>query len=283
MRNYEVKFTTFKWACKVLNNLLSSIEQSEKESDRQFITSLARGLSVLYSQRFYPNGMSHQQIVDITQLPKATVSRVLHTLIKLRFLRKHPSTGLYVTDIRFREMAQIALDSNQLVRDARPLMMAFAEKYEVSVSLAVEDGGEMLYLESIRSPARLAVLLTVVSTVPLIDTAIGRAYYSALDDTQRKLLEDHGLKAHLAENQEVRKRILREQMDFFTEHGYCYSVGEFSHDITAVAVVVRSDGVTNGVYALNASVPSSRVSLEELIAKVVEPLKALAKDLEQLS
>ncbi|QPT41182.1 Solvent efflux pump srpABC operon corepressor [Oligella ureolytica] len=267
----------------MLNNLLSSIEQSEKESDRQFITSLARGLSVLYSQRFYPNGMSHQQIVDITQLPKATVSRVLHTLIKLRFLRKHPSTGLYVTDIRFREMAQIALDSNQLVRDARPLMMAFAEKYEVSVSLAVEDGGEMLYLESIRSPARLAVQLTVGSTVPLIDTAIGRAYYSALDDTQRKLLEDHGLKAHLAENQEVRKRILREQMDFFTEHGYCYSVGEFSHDITAVAVVVRSDGVTNGVYALNASVPSSRVSLEELIAKVVEPLKALAKDLEQLS
>src|SRR5699024_3443828 len=138
MRNYVIKFTTFKWACKVLNNLLSSIEQSEKESDRQFITSLARGLSVLYSQRFYPNVMSHQQIVDITQLPKATVSRVLHTLIKLRFLRKHPSTGLYVTDIRFREMAQIALDSNQLVRDARPLMMAFAEKYEVSVSLAVE-------------------------------------------------------------------------------------------------------------------------------------------------
>ncbi|CAM5215063.1 hypothetical protein OURE66S_00528 [Oligella ureolytica] len=53
------------------------------------------------------------------------------------------------------------------MRDARPLMMAFAEKYEVSVSLAVEDGGEMLYLESIRSPARLAVQLTVGSTVPL--------------------------------------------------------------------------------------------------------------------
>jgi DNA-binding IclR family transcriptional regulator len=266
----------------VLNDLLSIIEQSEDEKDRQFITSLARGLSVLHSMRFYPGGISHQQIVEITQLPKATVSRVLHTLIKLRFLRKHPSSGLYVMDIRFREMAQIALNSDHLVRDARPLMMAFAEKYEVSVSLAVEDGGEMLYLESIRSPARLAVQLTVGSTVPLVDTAIGRAYYSALDEKQQALLEEYGLSRYLGDANQSKKNILTEQVAFFNEHGYCYSEGEFSHDITAVAVVVRSEGVKNGVYALNASVPSSRVGLKELIAKVVEPLKSLARDLEEL-
>ncbi|CAM5214854.1 IclR family transcriptional regulator [Oligella ureolytica] len=75
---------------------------------------------------------------------------------------------------------------------------------------------------------------------------------------------------------------MTEQVAFFNEHGYCYSEGEFSHDITAVAVVVRSEGVKNGVYALNASVPSSRVGLKELIAKVVEPLKSLARDLEEL-
>lgn len=266
----------------MLNDLLSVIEQSVEEKDRQFITSLARGLSVLYSLRFYPNGISHQQLVDATQLPKATVSRLLHTLIKLRFIRKHPSSGLYVADIRFREMAQVSLDSDHLVRDARPLMMAFAEKYEVSVSLAVEDGGEMLYLESIRSPARIAVQLTVGSTVPLIDTAIGRVYYSALDEQQRRLLEEQGLSHHLLEDYQSKKNTLTEQMAFFNEHGYCYSVGEFSHDITAVAVVVRSDSVRNGVYALNASVPSSRVSLNELVAKVAEPLKALAKELEHL-
>lgn len=266
----------------MLNDLLSIIEQSEEEKDRQFITSLARGLSVLHSLRFYPSGISHQQIVETTQLPKATVSRVLHTLIKLRFLRKHPSSGLYVTDIRFREMAQLVLESDHLVRDARPLMMAFAEKHEVSVSLAMEDGGEMLYLESIRSPARLAVQLTVGSTVPLVDTAIGRAYYSALDGKQRALLEEHGLNHHLLDGYQAKKSTLVEQMTFFNEYGYCYSMGEFSHDITAVAVVVRSEEAKNGVYALNASVPSSRISLDELIAKVVEPLKSLANELEQL-
>lgn len=266
----------------MLNNLLSIIEQSEGEKDRQFITSLARGLTVLYALRFYPSGMSHQQIVEMTQLPKATVSRVLNTLIKLRFLRKHPSSGLYVTDIRFREMAQIALDSDHLVREARPLMMAFAEKYEVSISLAVEEAGEMLYLESIRSPARLAVQLTVGSTVPLVDTAIGRAYYSALDGQQRGLLEEQSLNRYLADDAATKKGILAEQEVFFNEHGFCYSEGEFSHDITAVAVVVRSDEAKNGVYALNASVPSSRVSLDELIAEVAEPLKSLANELEQL-
>ena len=74
----------------MLNDLLKMIELSEQEKDRQFITSLARGLTVLYALRFYPRGMTHQQITEMTQLPKATVSRILNTLIKMRFLRKHP-------------------------------------------------------------------------------------------------------------------------------------------------------------------------------------------------
>ncbi|MDO5667961.1 MAG: IclR family transcriptional regulator [Alcaligenaceae bacterium] len=256
--------------------------RSEQEKDRQFITSLARGLTVLYALRFYPRGMTHQQISEMTQLPKATVSRVLHTLIKLRFLRKHPSSGLYVTDIRFREMADIAPETDHLIRDGKPLMMAFAEKYEVSVSLAVEDSGEMLYLESIRSPARLAVQLTVGSTVPLVDTAIGRAYYSALNSQQRRRLEEFSLSGPLAEHFKAHKSTLDEQADFYQQHGFCYSEGEFSHDITAIAIAVRSDAAKNGYYALNASVPSSRISLEELIAGVAEPLKVLARELEQL-
>ena len=262
----------------MLNDLLKMIELSEQEKDRQFITSLARGLTVLYALRFYPRGMTHQQITEMTQLPKATVSRILNTLIKMRFLRKHPGTGLFVSDVRFREMVDIAQDPDHLVRDSKPLMMAFAEKYEVSVSLAVEDSGEMLYLESIRSPARLAVQLTVGSTVPLIDTAIGRAYYSALDTPQRFQLE-----ALLAINHdETQINKLKEQAEFYEKHGFCYSVGEFSHDITAIAIAVRADGAKNGFYALNASVPSSRISLDELIAEVAEPLKQLANDLEQL-
>lgn len=263
----------------MLNDLLHIIEDSELQQDRQFITALARGLTVLYCLRFYPQGLSHQQIVEMTQLPKATVSRVLHTLLKLRFLRKHSGSGLYVPDVRFREMALTALDVDHLVRDARPLMMAFAERYEVSVSLASEDNGEMVYLESIRSPARLAVQLTVGSTVPLADTAIGRVYYSALDERQRAALE-----ARYFVNQGADKQYaLRAQREFFEQQGYCYSEGEFSHDITAVAVPVRSASAPTGVYALNASVPSSRLSLDDLVAKVVQPLQQLASELEQLA
>lgn len=266
----------------MLDDLLTIIAQSEEENDRQFITSLARGLAVLYALRFYTHGISHHQITEMTQLPKATVSRILNTLIKMRFLRKHPTTGLYVSDIRLRELGEMASDRDHLVRDAKPLLMAFAQKYEVSVSLAVEEGGEMRYLESIRSPARLAVQLTVGSTVPLIDTAIGRVYYSALNEGQRMLLEERRLRPLLDEAFSPKKALLERQMEFYKAHGFCYSVGEFSHDITAIAIPVRSDAAKNGLYALNASAPSSRVDLGQLIDKVAKPLKALGAALEQL-
>ncbi|AVL71836.1 Solvent efflux pump srpABC operon corepressor [Oligella urethralis] len=266
----------------MLDELLATIAQSEAEQDRQFITSLARGLAVLYALRFYSHGISHQQITEMTQLPKATVSRILNTLIKLRFLRKHPVTGLYVSDIHLRELGAFALHSDHLVRDAKPLLMAFAEKYEVSVSLAVEESGEMLYLESIRSPARLAVQLTVGSTVPLIDTAIGRVYYCALTEAQRILLEASHLRPLLAQDYGPKKALLERQMEVYQQYGFCYSVGEFSHDITAIAIPVRNDAAKNGLYALNASVPSSRLDLRQLIEQVAEPLKALGAALEQL-
>lgn len=269
----------------MLTDLLTIIKDSEASQDRQFITALARGLTVLYALRFYPQGMSHQQISDLTELPKATVSRLLHTLTTMRFLRRQQSSGLYVADGRLRELVSAIQDGDYFIQEAKPLMMAFAERYEVSVSLAVEEGGEMRYLESIRSPARLAVQLAVGSTVPLVRTAIGRAYYSGLSQAQREALVTSVASAQtspLAQSDATYQATLEAQREHYEQQGYCYSDGEFSHDITAIAVPVHHAGANKGLYAINASAPSSRMTLAQLVAQVATPLQDLARDLEVL-
>lgn len=172
----------------MINEILSTIETAESENDRQFVVALARGLSILYTTRFYPHGVSYQQICEMTRLPKPTVSRLLRTLVVLRFLRQNPHTSLYQADLRLLELSAgtNSLDPSEQVK---PLLAAFAANYQVSVSLAVAQYGEMLYVQSIRSPARLAVQLQVGSTVPMPDTAIGRAYYAGLSAIQRKSVQ----------------------------------------------------------------------------------------------
>ena len=220
----------------MLNTILSTIETAEAENDRQFVVALARGLSILYTIRFYPHGVSYQQICEMTQLPKPTVSRLLRTLVVLRFLRQNPHTALYQADLRLLELSTGtgAVDPSEQVR---PLLANLAANYHVSVSLAVAQYGEMLYVQSIRSPARLAVQLQVGSTVPMPDTAIGRAYYAALSQDQRKSIQ-LDLKRLFPTQFDEKLAILEQQEALYKEQGYTSSDKEFSPDITAIAVTV---------------------------------------------
>ena len=262
----------------MLNTILSTIETAEAENDRQFVVALARGLSILYTIRFYPHGVSYQQICEMTQLPKPTVSRLLSTLVVLRFLRQNPHTALYQADLRLLELSTGtgAVDPSEQVR---PLLANFAANYHVSVSLAVAQYGEMLYVQSIRSPARLAVQLQVGSTVPMPDTAIGRAYYAALSQDQRKSIQ-LDLKRLFPTQFDEKLAILEQQEALYKEQGYTSSDKEFSPDITAIAVTVKHPLAPHGIYSLNASVPVSRVSAEALIRDVAEPLKQLAVEIQ---
>ena len=65
------------------------------EKDRQFATTLARGLDVL--RAFGPNSLrlGNKEIVARTGLPKATVSRLTYTLTQLGYLRRNAHQNKY--------------------------------------------------------------------------------------------------------------------------------------------------------------------------------------------
>lgn len=260
------------------NEILDTIKNINSTSDRQFVTALARGLNILYATRFYPLGISYQQICEMTKLPKPTVSRLLHTLVTLRFLRQNQHSGLYQADIRLLELTASHKNVDQ-TDQIKPLLATFATRYQVSVSLAQAEYGEMLYIQSIRSPARLAVQLQVGSTIPMAETATGRAYYAALTPEQRKLVQADLIRL-FPNNYKSKIKKLEEQEKLLLAHGYTFSDKEFSSDITAIAVPIRHILAPNGLYALNASAPSSRMNLDTLVQTIANPLKELAIDIQ---
>src|SRR5690554_6371641 len=60
---------------------------TKEQDDKAFITSLGRGL-LLLSAFENEQTLTHQQLCEITGLPKATVSRLLHTLLTLKFITR---------------------------------------------------------------------------------------------------------------------------------------------------------------------------------------------------
>ena len=119
---------------------------------------LARGLAIL--QAFEPdNGWrSNSDLVDVTGLPKPTVSRLTANLTEAGYLTYSPGKAAYRLATSVLSLGFVAASNRDLVVLARPLMQAFADQHNVSVVLASPDGGSMVCHEVTHSRDMLFTL-----------------------------------------------------------------------------------------------------------------------------
>ena len=79
----------------IMENLKLEDLQTDAGKDRNFVTALARGLEILECFKFEDRYLGNREIVEKTGLPKATVSRLTHTLTELGYLRYSERLGKY--------------------------------------------------------------------------------------------------------------------------------------------------------------------------------------------
>lgn len=259
----------------LMDRMNSTLDQSKADNDRQFVTALGRGLMLLAAFEHH-DALSHQQLCQITGLPKATITRLIHTLVLLGFLRanKHGQYKLGSSAVR---LSATAWSRHDMVASAEPLLRQFASENEVSVNVATEVEGEMRYHACCRSPARLSVNLQVGSAVPVAYTAIGRAFYAASSPTRQAVIRSNLQENASEEDYHRAQAALDKAVEHYNKYGYTLSDGEFSQDILAVAVGVFDIATGQYAYSLNASVPRANWDAEEYKAMIVPKLQALAQ------
>ncbi|MBE0406052.1 IclR family transcriptional regulator [Psychrobacter sp. AOP22-C1-22] len=261
-------------ALPLLTRMNTILEQSKENNDRQFVTALGRGLTLLSAFEHHDQ-LSHQQLCQMTTLPKATITRLIHTLMTLGFLRI-TEYGQYQLGSSAVRLSATAWSRHDMVAAAEPLLRQFASSNEVSVNLATEVEGEMRYHACCRSPARLSVNLQVGSAVPVARTAIGRAFYAASSPARQAII-DSNLKEHLStEDYNHAQSALSKAAEHYKAYGYTVSDGEFSTDILAVAVGVFDVATGQYAYSLNASVPRANWDADNYALTMVAKLQVLA-------
>lgn len=260
--------------------IAATLEQAKVVEDRAFVSALGRGMLVL-SVFEHEQKLTHQQICAATGLAKATVSRLIHTL-ELLDLLKRTEDERYQLAKSLLKLSSSAWSRYNLVDDAMPLLREFARQHQVSVNIGTEVEGEIRYVACCRSPARLAVNLSVGSSVPIADTAIGRAYYAVLPQSQQQqLINNLSLSTALADRNQATE-ILALSSQEYAQQGYCLSDGEFSPDILAVAVPLFDRATGKYTHALNASVPKANWLAEDYVDYIVPKLQELALQIESL-
>jgi len=246
--------------------------------DRKFVVALARGLEVL--RAFTPSEglLGNQELVARTGLPKATVSRLTHTLTKLGYLSHIQRLEKYQLAPAALSIGYSALANMRIRQIARPYMQKLADYASASVALGSRDRLNLIYVEHCRGEDGVMLRLDLGSRVPLATTAMGRALLAALPAKERDWFMSHIQRKEGDRWPKVRAGIERAIKDLAAK-GFTTSVGEWEPDIAGVGVpLVLADG--SGVFAFNCGAPAFQLSQERLETDIGPRLVNVVRNIE---
>lgn len=250
------------------------------ESDRQFVTALARGLDVLAAFRSGDDPLGNAELAQRTGLPKPTISRITLTLMQRGYLTYNARLNGYELGAAAVSLGHVALANLDVPRLARPYMSSFAKRTDFNVGLGVRERLNMVYLETCEGEGVVRLRLPVGSRVPIAMSAMGRAYLAALPEEERDALLEQ-IRKRVGTQWPVLSKAIDKAIRSVAERGYCVSIGEWRDDINGVgAPIVGAEG--QAIYALNVGGPAYLLTPKLITEKVGQDLAQTAKTISTL-
>lgn len=156
-----------------------------QQKDTGVAASLMRGLEILRTFQADERGLSNNDIVERSGLPKSTVARFTHTLTKLGYLRQQEPLGRFCLGDKVVHFGHALLANLPILPVARPLMQAMADKHGVSVGLGWGDRASMIYIACCHGDDPLRHSVRTGSITLMSETSIGHAFLWALPPARR--------------------------------------------------------------------------------------------------
>lgn len=243
-------------------------EQADKRldpGDRNFITSLARGLKILEAFADQDVGeLSLGAIAGYVELGKTTTWRLAHTLVRLGYLRQNRESRKFSLSPRILSLGYAYFDSMDLMKAARPFLRDLADECEETVNMAVRDGDYLVYVERLKTSQVVNINLHVGSRLELYNTSMGRALIADLPPAWLtdyvKRLQAQGKAADYTES--AGRKLLR-ILQQTRKKGYAVNNEELVMGLISVAGPVR-DATDQVVAAVNIAAPTARMSLAKM-------------------
>jgi DNA-binding IclR family transcriptional regulator len=157
-------------------------------SDEPAVTrTLARGLDVLEAlANADEGGLGPSAVGQQVGLDKATVTRLLRTLIELGYVTQDEATRRYHLTGRILWLAHRATIHLDLRTVVRPHLLALRDELGETVHLGVMEDLRVVYVDKIEADHSLQLVSAIGQTMPLHSTSLGKAMLAALPDEERE-------------------------------------------------------------------------------------------------
>ncbi len=146
------------------------------------VQNLARALQVLFVFSSVQQEWSLEQLAAELKLNKTSLLRIVRTLEKERFLLRREQG--YRLGPRVLELANVYLSTLSVHRVARVYMEALARACQQTVSLAILEGTEVVYIAIERTQREVGIQSEIGGRHPAHATALGKVMLAGLPDEE---------------------------------------------------------------------------------------------------
>ena len=243
------------------------------------VTALTRGLDLL--RLLNEKGPStvgglHQA----TAMAKPTIVRMLETLVHAGYVDFSPMDRRYHVTARVLQLSSGYELQHQLLKLARPILNQYRTQVGWPIELSVFDHDAMVILDTSRESDTFSVNRKTGSRLPVLTSALGRAYLAALKDEELTPILSTLLSQHQVESGEngLRKDFLA-LIDTCRARGYGYADRTLASNACAIAAAFTLKGKPIGSVNIASHVAAMPLSvLEEKHGKTV---RALAEEISE--
>jgi IclR family transcriptional regulator, pca regulon regulatory protein len=245
----------------------------------RFSQSLERGLAILSSYTSESPIRGIAQIADELGLSRSTAHRYVSTLAALGYLEQ-VANRKYVLGRRVSDVGMSALSATGLAVRARPHLEELRGRLSYGVGLAVLDGGDVVYVDRVRSFTRggleIALGMQPGSRLPAHATAVGKVLLAHLPEEERATrVRELRLVARTPSTIVDRDR-LRRELTRIQAAGIAVEDRENALEQVAVAVPVSGDDGATPIAAIGVTLQAETIAVKELSERLGPELLATA-------
>ncbi|MDZ7799962.1 MAG: IclR family transcriptional regulator [Trueperaceae bacterium] len=215
---------------------------SADTSDGKYVVQiLARALRVLWTLASRNDGWTLDELAQHEDVNKASMLRILRTLEADRVVLR--DKDVYRLGPRVLELSHGYLRGLELDTVARPFMQTLAARTGQTVSLAVRDEFEVVYIAIEKAHREIGIQGEIGGRHPANATALGKVLLADLDGPELDaLLHEHDL-TQLTHRTIDTPEALRSHLEVVRERGYAFDDEERGIGIRCVAAPIRrADG-----------------------------------------
>ncbi|MBB2975723.1 IclR family pca regulon transcriptional regulator [Microbacterium endophyticum] len=225
------------------------------------VQSFVRGLAVIRAFDAQHPHLSLSEVSRRADITRAAAGRFLRTLESLGYVRNR--AGSYALTPRVLELGFSYLSALSLPEVLQPHLERLSHDVNESVSAAVLDGGDIVYVARVPTRRIMSVSILIGTRFPAHATSMGRVLLAGLAETDASAALGVADLRPLTDKTVTDARELAEELVRVRQQGWALVDGELETGLRSIAAPVfdRSGAV---VAAINISASAAGCSLEQL-------------------